>query len=594
MSKKLLAALLCFAMVLSTLAGCSKTPSGTETTLSGETEGTTAGTEEVTQGASEGETESTSNKVDGKGEVITIAIPESTSVTDYEINYVTQFLEKELNIDIEFYMLPAADADIVTKLNLMANGGDKLPDIIITTAMSDEMIYNYGVNGVLVPLNDYVENESISPNFYAIPEEDRQTMLATMTSADGNIYGLCRYEPQLWNITAHRLFINAAWLEALDLEMPTTTDQLYDVLKAFVNEDPNGNGVKDEIGVFGGVLSYGRNITNALMNSFTYFRGIGGGGKIENYLELSEDGQTVLPVITKDEFRDGLEYMYKLCSEGLLDPSIFTVDSTQFKAILNADTPVVGLVSSGSKGNWTNQDNFAQMKMIAPLTGPEGVCYTPWNASKPVMCYFVTSDAENPELCYRIGEYCYEETVSKVVRYGEEGATWSRDPEIVKGYVNAYSVAGVIDNDPTFALTHVENGIEDPWTVPNNYHWHNIGPRYAAYEDFEYASYKLGTERADTLIADIDNNLNVLNHKLYLDKGPEQVLPLLKFTAEETDEIALAINDIDSLMKTAIAEFITGERSLDDAGWQDYLDDLKSLGFDKVLDVCQAAYDRVK
>jgi len=47
-------------------------------------------------------------------------------------------------------------------------------------------------------------------------------------------------------------------------------------------------------------------------------------------------------------------------------------------------------------------------------------------------------------------------------------------------------------------------------------------------------------------------------------------------------------------MKTAIAEFITGERSLDDAGWQDYLDDLKSLGFDKVLDVCQAAYDRVK
>ena len=40
-------------------------------------------------------------------------------------------------------------------------------------------------------------------------------------------------------------------VDNLGLDMPETTDELHEVLKAFVNNDPNGNGVKDEIGVYG-------------------------------------------------------------------------------------------------------------------------------------------------------------------------------------------------------------------------------------------------------------------------------------------------------------------------------------------------------
>lgn len=89
-------------------------------------------------------------------------------------------------------------------------------------------------------MNDYLDNPETAPNFNAIPEEEKQAILDTITSADGNIYSLAKYEPQSWNLTPYRMYINQAWLDNLGLDMPETTDELHEVLKAFVNNDPNG------------------------------------------------------------------------------------------------------------------------------------------------------------------------------------------------------------------------------------------------------------------------------------------------------------------------------------------------------------------
>ena len=105
-------------------------------------------------------------------------------------------------------------------------------------------------------------------NFNAIPDEDREDILQATTMADGNIYGFAAYEPETWNLTPNRMFINRAWLDKLGLEVPTTTDELKTVLEAFRDGDPNGNGVQDEIGVYGFAGgSYGENTVDALMNA---------------------------------------------------------------------------------------------------------------------------------------------------------------------------------------------------------------------------------------------------------------------------------------------------------------------------------------
>lgn len=55
--------------------------------------------------------------------------------------------------------------------------------------------------------------------------------------------------------------IRQDWLENLGLEMPTSLDELYDVLYAFTYNDPDGNGVDDTYGITsaGGGKGVGRN-----------------------------------------------------------------------------------------------------------------------------------------------------------------------------------------------------------------------------------------------------------------------------------------------------------------------------------------------
>ena len=83
-------------------------------------------------------------------------------------------------------------------------------------------------------------------------------------------------QPETWNLTPYRIWMNMKWLENLDLEVPTTSEELKDVLTAFATQDPNGNGVKDEIPVLTNYVdsgNYGCNIILALINMFEYTSG---------------------------------------------------------------------------------------------------------------------------------------------------------------------------------------------------------------------------------------------------------------------------------------------------------------------------------
>ncbi len=65
-------------------------------------------------------------------------------------------------------------------------------------------------------------------------------------------------------------WINVKWLKALGLEIPTTTKELYEVLKAFHDRDPNGNGIRDELPLVGCEADYALQSYNFLLNAFAY------------------------------------------------------------------------------------------------------------------------------------------------------------------------------------------------------------------------------------------------------------------------------------------------------------------------------------
>lgn len=64
---------------------------------------------------------------------------------------------------------------------------------------------------------------------------------------DGKIYSFPYWGGAPWFGIYRMGVVNTDWLKAVDMEIPTSLEELKEVLIAFRDEDPNGNGKKDEI-----------------------------------------------------------------------------------------------------------------------------------------------------------------------------------------------------------------------------------------------------------------------------------------------------------------------------------------------------------
>nr|MCR5754300.1 extracellular solute-binding protein [Acetatifactor sp.] len=416
------------------------------------------------------------------------------------------------------------------------------------------------------------------PNYNAIPEADKEIMETAQTMADGNVYSLSSFQPEAWNFTPNRTFINKAWLDKLGLAVPTTTEELKDVLIAFRDNDPNGNGKMDEIGVYGYQGGwYGENVLATLMNSFVFWnRGGQNGG-----LSLAEDGSTVIAPFATEGWKKGLQYMNDLYNEGLLAPGIFIDDGSQFKATLNEEDNVVGFVSMGSVSNYPDaatNANFLEMEMIQPLTGPDGICYVPYTQYSPDQNLFIFSATKNAELAVRFADEFYDSDTSIIVRYGEEGVDWTRDPEVLSGVTNAFVEEGLYDKVSLASISNM-------WSENSTQTWHNCNPRYTSAEVCNTVANGMVEYNADD-----PTQLHGKNYAYYADKHPDKVLPLLHYTEEDSVLIQDALANIPEYVNKAMAEFITGARDIE-SGWDAYLDEMNSLGLEQWLTIAQKTYD---
>ena len=114
-------------------------------------------------------------------------------------------------------------------------GGDRM--------LKDDFI-RYGMEGAFLPLDDLIAEHA--PNIKKFFDEHPDLRQA-ITAADGNIYFI-PYVPD--GDFARAWFIRQDWLDKLGLKVPQNVDELHDVLTAFRDKDPNGNGQKDEIPYF--------------------------------------------------------------------------------------------------------------------------------------------------------------------------------------------------------------------------------------------------------------------------------------------------------------------------------------------------------
>ncbi len=541
------------------LTGCADTPS-----VEDDTTGSTA--QEGTSNADSADSEDAYYSAPGEfpivEEPITIEffVSQGSAVTDYNENTLTQKVESVTGVDIEWTVVPSSDA--TSKRNLMLASGESLPDVFFG-GMDDSTVVQYAEQGVFIPLEGLIEEHM--PNLSALMAED-ELLSPMITSIDGSIYGLPNKNVSYGNFYAQCMFIQGAWLEAVDMEMPTTTDELYDVLKAFKDQDPNGNGEQDEIPL---ASSADQPITGFLMMPFIYSDG-------GNYLYIEDDG-TLQFAYTQEEWREGLRYIKMLIDEGLVHPISLTQDGAQMKQLTEmGDVPTVGSSLSFGLSSFTDTAGtriWDYAYVVEAIEGPDGVKQARYNpyASYGLNQYVITNSCEHPEVAAKLADYMYSEEISMWNRFGEPGVDHKTSDMFEEGAVD------LVGNSPPLYEEIT------PWGSPAAIHWQSVGPgnRTQAMIDGEFTDPEIMTQKR------LKWEQFPTAYEPY---GVSQVPPI-KFTADESRDMAQITAVTDAYFDEMTALFLTGGMDLD-KDWDAYIAELENMGLSEVLKIYNEAYAR--
>jgi putative aldouronate transport system substrate-binding protein len=499
-------------------------------------------------------------------EKLKIAMSVLPTVENYDTNYFTKMIEKDMNIDLEFMLLPSNKSDARTKFSLMVSSGSELPDVL-NMPLGKMVALDYASKGIFVKLNDYYADPVLAKNFLNMPKDDREYVYQNLRLADGNVYSLFSFTPFEWNEARNRFWINKEWLQKVNMEIPTTTDEFYEVLKEFTENDLNENGKKDEIGVVGAKEGWGIRPFDFLMNAFLYADA--------NKSFFSVENGKIIASFVQPEWKEGLEYLNQLCKGNLLSPLSFTQDFTQLKALVNVEGGMAGVVASGSFSVF-GPEVSNDMTLMGPLTGPKGVSYTPYTPSLPNDFWYITKDCKNPEQAFSIGDYMLSEICFKTNRFGEKGVDWTDDPEVCSEWMGSFEeLLGI-----KAKLVQLNN----IWSKPQNKHWNGEAPKYQSRDTARQEATIKKSEAATT------PNFTAQHFKEYVPKFPKEVISNFPYTKEEIEQIANIKTTIDAYVYDMAVAFITGNKPLSD--WDNYLKELDKMGLEEYLSVSQKAYER--
>jgi len=148
--------------------------------------------------------------------------------------------ERLTGVHIEWEVLPRENYDAIMSARLAAR--NQVSDIL---NVSGTRAMELGEDGILIPLEKLIDKVGVNlQKFWAQP--DKRIYKVMGTTPDGHIWGVPGYV--LPSYLTYSTQICQPWLDKLGLKEPKTVDEYYNMLVAFRNKDPNGNGnPSDEI-----------------------------------------------------------------------------------------------------------------------------------------------------------------------------------------------------------------------------------------------------------------------------------------------------------------------------------------------------------
>lgn len=264
-----------------------------------------------------------------------------------ENNAYTRYLKEVLNVQNKNAFEAISGPDYDQKVSMAIASGD-LPDIMHVTDY--KTLKELVESDLIEDLTDVYNNLACDTVRQSYASYGEQNNPLTSTTFDGKIMAIPKTQ---LSDGQDFLWLRKDWLDKLKLQEPKSLEDMEKVLKAFIEQDPDGNGQKDTMGLVVNSDVYGEypNNTFAIDNIFTSFSAYPN-------IWIEKDGKAVYGSV-QDEMKPALELLNRWYKEGLLDK--------EFATRTNDD--VVGLISSGKCGAyigpWWSPFNQAQTSTYA-------------------------------------------------------------------------------------------------------------------------------------------------------------------------------------------------------------------------------------
>lgn len=435
--------------------------------------------------------------------------------------------------------------DEVQAFNLMLSSGS-LPDVIAYETVTE--LEKLGTDGILIPLENLIEQ--YAPNIRKFWEENPQYKKDAM-AADGHIYMIPNYnDVKNINVT-QQYYIRKDWLKKLGLEEPRTVDELYEVLVAFRDRDPNGNGEKDEIPLFlRGAIT--RKILLSLADIF----------KAQAVWYDKDGTPTFGPA--ELEWKNAMINLSKWYKEGLIDSEIFVRGAASRNYMLRNNI-------GGFTSDWASAGTYNErLQKLIPDFDFSVILPPEYNGNNKTFfarpnylgAWGITKVAKDPITIIKYFDFWYSEEGRRLWNFGIEG----------EDYV-------MVDGKPQFTDKILKDS--EGKTPIIKIREQGAQFRLGMFQDAEAERQALGEENIKGI--QLYNNNNIVT----------PTLPQLKYTQEELKEFVKIEAKLRSYTEEMGQRWILGVSDVEEE-WEEYVNKLDSLGLKKAEEIQKRAYERYR
>lgn len=435
--------------------------------------------------------------------------------------------------------------------NLVADGSVEKVNAMLTADLPDAFLGLVTEGQVANSMDSFLDIKDLLPQYAPHVTADYESLeggLGMVTWPDGSIRSMVTADEVSYPDDADGIMIiNKKWLDQLGLAIPTTTDEFYDVLCAFRDNDMNGNGDKtDEIPFLPSNSNWCAHVIN-MANAW----GIAGSSSSDaSHYFMVKNGKAV-PTLDTPEYRAFLEYMHKLVAEGLMGKEAFTEgQNAEFFAMLKSG--VVGASICWSPYAMMSNELAEQYVAVPYLNAPDGPGFVKTGRRNKFIGnktgFAITSACKNPERLLEWWDYLSSSTEIKyIAKYGEKGGFWDFDAN-----------GGVYMKTP--------EGLRDDFTIENykyTYGLVGLSPLIRKDEDIS-----ISKEQAFNVWFRVNEVQQVWDY-MQTEYVPQRIVATEDLDVRTFIEVDLLKN----LANFTSESILNG---IDDAKWNAFLDNLKT------------------